>query len=732
MKEINMTSTKSIELSKLDEVQISPPQYMKIMKLQRDVLHMLSLNQDYHRVLDELCHLAETLLPNSVASIMMLDKTTKVLDVLSAPSVPLSAIKSLNGLKPGSGGGSCGNAVYSNQATFVKNTFTDERWKDIRRIAIDFNICSCWSMPIRNENNEAIGSFALSSFEHRDPSSFHKLVLETSAKMTEVILKKHLQEIRENRNSQRLEIFAKAAENAVEGMIVTDENNKIIEVNSASCAIFGYSESEMIGQDPKLFASQKHRKTFYKKMWKALNTLGHWSGEMFNRRSDGRVFPQYSSISVIPATQDKAKHYVAVFTDIRELKNTQDRLEYIAYHDTLTSLYNSNKLHQKLKASSQRMSLIILNVDNFHYLNSVYGFDFGDKVLQEISVGLRSCRYTDEVYRVGADEFALLFYNVHQVKEIITSVQKKYLKEAIVIDDIHLKISFSYGVASGDEKLYEHATMALRRAKELGKNRYYIFDSSVDSVTKRQKQDFVEWSKKLYDALETSSIIPYFQGIRDNRNGKIYRFEVLARLGKGDEIYSPYHFLEPARISGLLPRMTKMIIDKSFAIMQHYSYDFSINISEDDLNSSYLIEYLREKSSLYSINPHRIILEILEGVSGTEEHIKQLMALKKEGYALAIDDFGAEHSNFGRLLELEVDYIKIDAKYIKDINTNLKSYEITKSIAYFAKNSNIKCIAEYVHNQDVQDKILELEIEFSQGFMFSEPSPIPKSDYINN
>lgn len=716
-------------LTTSEEIEIAPLQYAQIMDIQRDVLSMLSAGTAYDDILKRLCHLAEGLLNNSVASLMIVDETTKLMNLVVAPSIPPAGKQALKDLKPGSGGGSCGNAVFQNSPVYVQNTFEDKRWKDIRNIAVDFNICSCWSMPIRDENGDAFGSFALSSFEHRQPSAFHKLILETSAYLIQIILKKASQDKIQRANFDKLKLFATVAEHAMEGMIITNANNEIIEVNSACKDIFGYSESEIIGNNPKMFASGKHDNAFYQNMWGALKKDGHWTGEVINKRRNGTHFAQWISISIIPSERKEDKRYVAVFTDISELKRTQEQLRFIAYHDPLTGLSNNNKLQELLHADNREKTLVLLNIDNFHYLNTVYGFSFGDIILKELAALIKKHIPADEVFRSGGDEFALLLHNTEDIKPLILSIQEMLLNQNLNIKDVKLNISFSYGVASGKEKLYEHAVLALKIAKERGKNQFYIYNKKRDSVNKQKKEMFITWSKRLYDALENSNIIPYFQGIRDNISGEIYKFEVLARLIYKDEIISPYHFIEPAKLAGLLPRVTRMIIDKSFSLMQNYDYSFSINISEEDLNANYLLEYLKQKIKLYNISPSRITLEILEGISDTTDHVLQLTKLKAEGFSLAIDDFGAEYSNFGRILDLEIDYLKIDAKYIKNIHTDNKSYEITRSIAYFAKNTNIKCIAEHVHSSEVQDVILDLEIDYSQGYLYSEPNILPKESY---
>ena len=144
------------------------------------------------------------------------------------------------------------------------------------------------------------------------------------------------------------------------------------------------------------------------------------------------------------------------------------------------------------------------------------------------------------------------------------------------------------------------------------------------------------------------------------------------------------------------------------------------------MSLEYILNYLDKKTLEHKIKSSRVILEILEGISshGKKNHIKQLMALKEKGFSIAIDDFGTEYSNFERVLDLEIDFLKIDSRYIKDIDTNKKSYEITKAIAFFAKNAGIPCVAEFVHNENVQKIVKELGIDYSQGYLFSEPAPL--------
>jgi len=597
-----VTKCQNIRDISLQEVPITPSEYEKILNIQASILHKLALNHDYDDTLQHLCLLVENLLKNSVASIMILDKETNLMNVLSAPSIPPSGIEALANLKPGEGSGSCGNAIFHKKPQYVLNTFEDDRWKDLRDIAYDFNLCSCWSMPIIDEENQVIGSFALSSFEHRMPALFHIRVLEAAAFLVNLVLKN---------------------------------------------------------------------------------------------------------------------------------QNIEEKIQHMLYYDDLTGLHNKRHLEKILQKSSEK-TLLLFDINNFSYVNNTYGFKVGDKLLKKVADIFQNRLECSNICKLESDKFAVVLDKDVDINERVSKMKEFFYAQEIVIDGITLNISFTYGAAQGTKDLYINAVIALKQAKQNGKSSLHIFNTQEELIAHNKRKSFIESNNLLHHALQYSEITPYFQGIRDNATGEITKFESLARIKHNSQIIAPYAFIEPARLSGLLPEITKMMIDKSFQIMSQYNYTFSINLTEDDLTKHYILEYLQKKSKEYNIAPKRVILEILEGISATgkKNHIAQLSALKKAGYLLAIDDFGTEYSNFERVLELEIDFLKIDAKYIKDIDTNQKSYEITKAIVFFAKNAGIPCVAEFVHKKEVQDIMLDLGIEYSQGFYFNEPNALPHTKDI--
>lgn len=698
-----------------EEIILTPNEYNQILNIQQQILEKIASHEPTSKILAKLCLLAESLLPNAVASIMFKNKETGLMNVRTAPSISQNAQNKLENLKPGPNGGSCGNAVFKNKPQFVQNTFIDDRWKNLRNVAIDFNICSCWSMPIRNKKKEAIGSFALSSFEHRVPNPFHVKLLKTAASIVSIILK---DEEMEKRNK----LFLDAMKNSANGIIITDEKNLIVEVNSAITDIYGYSRDELLGKNPKILASKEYSRSFYKKMWNALNTESKWDGEIVNKKKDGALIDQWISITALHDENNLAHNYLAMFTDLTPLKEAQNKMAFMAYHDPLTNLFNKSYLETVLNTKKDK-TLILLNINNFSYINTAYGFNIGDEILINVSRILEKHFEIDTLCKINSDEFALVFNEEIAIAEKISEIQDFFMKNLINIKKIKLSITFSYGAVYGKNNLLRKAASALKEAKENGKNRFEIFEQhSNDDYLKRET--FINYTNLIKNALDNNQIVPFFQGIYDNNKNSITKYEALARIVLEDRIISPYEFLEPAKLSGLLPEITKVMIDKTMETMSSNNYEFSINITEDDLAEDYLNDYLNEKINLYKIDSKRVILEILEGVSssGKKNHIKQLNLLKKSGFKIAIDDFGAEYSNFERILDLDIDYIKIDAKYIKDIDTNKRSYEIVRAISFFVKNVNIPCIAEFVHNESVQKIIKDLGISYSQGYYFSQPN----------
>lgn len=411
----------------------------------------------------------------------------------------------------------------------------------------------------------------------------------------------------------------------------------------------------------------------------------------------------------------------------RESKHLQKELT----TDSLTNLYSKSKLKIDLKdiKESKEYIVALINIDNFSKINLTYGYSIGDKILIKVANFLKN-NLKDKlssVYRFNSDEFIYLFKesNLKDVENFINELKYKFSKNDFYSKNIHFKLSFTASIVETESKnLINMAQIGLEKIRLIGKNRVIIFTG--DEELKKEFQSNLYWMHKVNSSLEYDLITPFYQPIINNRTLKCNKYECLARIIEKDKVIEPYYFISPAKAIGLIPNITKTVIEKSFRKFSgRKNLNFSINITEEDLREEYLLNIFKEFLDIYDIEPEMVILEILEDISvySSSETFKQIQKLKEIGFSIALDDFGAERANFSKILDLNVDYIKIDKIFIEDIAINKKSLLITESIVDMAKKFNIKSIAEYVHNRETFEIVSKIGVDFSQGYYFSKPKP---------
>ncbi|MCF6309631.1 MAG: bifunctional diguanylate cyclase/phosphodiesterase [Sulfurimonas sp.] len=396
--------------------------------------------------------------------------------------------------------------------------------------------------------------------------------------------------------------------------------------------------------------------------------------------------------------------------------------------DYLTNISNRFALMEYLKKIKSG-NLFLLNVDNFSNINNAYGFEIGDKVLIEIAKFINLSKpASTKLFRINSDEFVLVSDEAMNLKEldcVASSIISFFNQMEIKIDeDIEIKVSLSIGIAMGSSTIVlNHARVAIKELREHKRAAYKIYDPKSTYIKKQNAN--IYWIYKIKEAFVEENILAYFQPIINNKTKKIEKYECLVRISDDGILIPPIRFLEASKLTGTLSLVTKTIIEQSFSKFSDTEYEFSINITSADLHLEYLEEYLLKYVNKYKIDPSRVVLEILEDIDTLDEPeiINQLESLRYNGFKIAIDDFGSQSSNFSRLLEFSPDYLKIDGSFIKNILTDEKSLIIVEAIVLICKRSDIKVIAEFVHCKEVQEKIEELGIDYSQGYYFGEPSP---------
>jgi diguanylate cyclase (GGDEF)-like protein len=409
-----------------------------------------------------------------------------------------------------------------------------------------------------------------------------------------------------------------------------------------------------------------------------------------------------------------------------------------------TGLPNREKL--RLDAGHSQAILYLINIDSFKEFNDFFGHLIGDKIIQEMAGRLKSVIHDKKdpvlkqgtLYKLESDEYAILVHHLFGRGEVIRAAEKisKVINENMFSHDGHeLPVTVTVGIAFSEkydnslnqqEKrtpgILARADMALKAAKKLNYH-YLVYENSL--LIPESYEDNIQWTKKLKESIKKDRIVSFFQPIINNRTGMIDKFECLIRIIDDNEnVLYPSNFLKISKRSRLYPELTKIILLRAFdEAERNPKADFSVNISVEDILNNDTLEFIYETLGKNPLIAARICFEILEteyieSIDVVKQFIRKVKAFHCD---IAIDDFGFGYSNFNYLLELDIDYIKLDSSLIKNIHTNTNAYLITETIVSFCNKLGIRTIAEFVHSKEVYNIVKELGIDFSQGFYLGKP-----------
>ena len=406
--------------------------------------------------------------------------------------------------------------------------------------------------------------------------------------------------------------------------------------------------------------------------------------------------------------------------------NMLDSLEYQFFHDELTTLPNRKKLIETLSLEKDAI-LMIINIDKFQHINDLYGDKIGNDIIKNTAKIIKENVSSEAIlFKLHADEYALYLPSesiYEDIKNIALHLANCIENHTFKINENEIYVNATIGVAYGTSFLLNNADMALKVAKKKRK-KYLIYESNM-KIEHEYAQNLI-WAKKIKDAIENNKIEPLFQPIIDTKTSEVVKYEALMRLiDENEEYVSPIHFLELAKKNKLYPKLTKIIVEKTFEIFKNLDAQVSINLSVHDILNEDVYSTIIEKLNEYKLGD-KIVFELIEsdGIENYEEVIEFITQVKKTGAKISIDDFGTGYSNFEYIMKLKVDYIKIDASMIKDIDKNLNSQMVTETIIDFARKMNIQTIAEFVHSQSVFDVVKEMGIDFAQGYFFGKPQKL--------
>lgn len=505
----------------------------------------------------------------------------------------------------------------------------------------------------------------------------------------------------------------------------TDINGIITFANENFYNVTGFNKDEIIGKNHNVVRSQNTPSVLFEELWRTILSKKTWHGTLENTRKDGSSYWVDTTVSPILDKDNEIVEFIAIRHNITKIMKHQDELTNMLYVDTLTKLQNRNALLKDIEQGPE-LSCTLINIDNFSHINNLYGENFGNKVLIEFSHFLNNCIKDDldsKLYRLSGDEFVIASAqrDVHKVEKMAKELIIENNETPIVIDEQHIALSITIGISLEENpQLLTTANMAIIAArKEFTNMMTYSKELSLND----EYENNLRWIKEIKDAIEDDRITMFYQPIIDNNGKGVKKFETLIRLiDKNGHIVTPYYFLEIAKKAKLYKQLTKIVIKKSFEAFKDNDYEFSINITIDDILDKDITKYIIDTLEKYQMS-HRVIFEIVESESienfvDVEKFIK---LIKSYGCRISIDDFGTGYSNFEHLMRLQADFIKIDGSIIKEITTDKRSALITSVIVAFAKEMNIQTIGEYVETKEINDKLISLGVDKSQGYYFDEP-----------
>ncbi|MCB1932399.1 MAG: EAL domain-containing protein [Candidatus Accumulibacter sp.] len=545
--------------------------------------------------------------------------------------------------------------------------------------------------------------------------------------------------------TERQRLHAAALESTRDGVIVTDLAGAIISVNAAFCEITGYAAAEVIGQNPRLLQSGRHDRAFYQALWASLLDSGHWQGELWNRRANGEIYPQWATLSVVNDDAGRPSHYVCVFTDLTKLKRSERLADRLAHYDPLTALPNRLLLHSLLQHALDRAhreggraALLLVNLDQFKSVNESLGHLLGDELLLAVAVRLNArLRQEDTFGRLAADEFAAVLEGTQAAehaesaaRDLLAALAAPFVltdgHEAYVRASVGISLFPQDGATAND--MLRNATAATQRAKDRGGNQCALYTGELGQGALER----LETENALRRASSQDELRLHYQPKVDLANGMIVGAEALLRWQRPDVgLVPPASFIPLAERTGLIVPIGTWVIDEACRQVRAWidaglpAVKVAVNVSARQFASGELESVLSAAFSRHAVEPGMFGLELTESMlmASPEQAIERLLRLRALGVSLSLDDFGTGYSSLSYLSRFPVDELKIDRSFVEDIVSDPNAANIATSVIALAHRMQLKVVAEGVETDAQLGYLRQNRCDQMQGYLFSKPVP---------
>ena len=548
---------------------------------------------------------------------------------------------------------------------------------------------------------------------------------------------------RRKEGEQNLDLYRTMFRSTQEGIVITDVRGTVIIANPSFSKITGWEESKIIGKNPKVLKSGRHDAAFYRQMFEVIAAEGHWQGEIWNRKRNGEIYPEWLTISSMRDEKGKISNYIGTFIDISQVKESEARLEHLAHHDPLTDLPNRLLLSSRLqhaighaRREASKGAILFLDLDRFKNVNDSLGHLAGDELLQQVAQRyLLRLRDTDTLCRHGGDEFIVLVENLREAghaagiaQSLIDELGTPFLLAQK--HEVHIGVSIGISVFPDDGEnpvtIVSNADAAMYQAKKSGRNTFAFY---TETLTKAARQR-VELEASLRRGVERNEFLLHYQPLVSMTDLRVTGVEALIRWQlPGGDLVPPMHFIPLAEETGMIMPIGEYVLRAACAQMKAWldaglALDtMAVNLSAHQFRQPDLRDRLQAILRETQLPADCLELEITESVlmeSGGEVE-RVLWGLKSLGLRLAIDDFGTGYSSLAYLKRFPIDKLTVDRSFVRDIPNDPAGMQIVAAVIGLGKNLNLQVLAEGIETEAQFDFLRRQGCNSAQGFLFSQP-----------
>jgi len=704
------------------------------------VLEQLAEGASLNQILTRIAKDAEQQLPELLCSILLMDSDRKSLIQGASPSLPdffveIFASKSFEDL-----GCFFNKVLTENNTVIIDDLANSECHLNFKNLSFKLNLKSCWSEPIISSGNTLLG-MVIFFFCDKQPAEPKNLqYLKRMAQLSAIAI--------ERKNSESELRIAATTFQSHEAIMVTDRHGIILRVNQAFCDTTGFWEADIIGQNPKILSSGIHSWPFFLSMYRKLLKHGKWQGEIWSKRKNEEVFPEWLTISAVKDERQEVSHYVAIFSDITDKKVAEKEIHALAFYDPLTGLPNRRLLLEQLqheittaKRHHRFGALFFLDLDHFKKLNDSLGHQIGNELLILVAQRIKALlRDEDTACRFGGDEFIILIpaqaknakIAADHAAVLAEKIKRTINKPFFLQNNPHhfstsIGISIYPGATDQPSVIIQQADTAMYRAKETGRNSICFFQASMQKSADRR----LIMEKEIRQALDNQEFELYYHP-QVNRHGQVISAEALIRWNHPQKgLILPHEFISIAEDTQLIVPIGQWVLEEACQQIKHWDTEgvlikhVSINVSSRQFRQTDFVRQVKNAIAVSGIIANRLMIELTEGVviDNINDTKTKMQALKSKNIEVSIDDFGTGYSSLAYLKRFPINKLKIDKSFIDDITQSREDEKIVATIIDMGHTLGFNILAEGVETQEQLECLKAKGCDKYQGYLISKPIP---------